>query len=99
MRRFSQNTNEVDREGVNPMLGNTIAQCEPLIGAEQAAGLLSIHPKTLKRLAAEGRIPAMKIGKLWRFRASALDTWMKSQIQCGRHPCPFEKGSNETNTE
>ena len=67
-------------------------ECEALINAEQAAELLRIHPKTVKRLAAEGRIPGMRIGKLWRFRESSLDEWMDSQIQFSRHPCPNPKG-------
>ncbi|MGD0183575.1 MAG: helix-turn-helix domain-containing protein [Terriglobales bacterium] len=35
--------------------------------------MLQIHPKTLQRLARKGEIRAMRIGKLWRFRASDLD--------------------------
>jgi hypothetical protein len=31
--------------------------CEPLIGADRAAELLHVHPKTVKRLAARGRDP------------------------------------------
>ncbi len=64
---------------------------EPLIDAGAAAKLLHVHPKTVKRLAAEGRIPGMRIGKLWRFRASSLDEWMRSQLLSAGHPCP-EKG-------
>lgn len=66
--------------------------CEPLIGADEAASILKLHEKTVKRLAGEGVIPGMKIGRLWRFRASALDSWLKSQIQCSRHPCPRKEG-------
>jgi excisionase family DNA binding protein len=66
--------------------------CEPLMTADEAGRLLGIHPKTVKRLAAEGVIPGMRIGKLWRFRASALDAWMNSEIQCARRPCPEPKG-------
>lgn len=67
-------------------------QCEPLIDAEAAALLLGIHPKTVKRLAHSRVIPAMRIGKLWRFRASILDSWAKSQIESSYHPCPEAKG-------
>jgi excisionase family DNA binding protein len=66
--------------------------CESLVDAEAAANLLRIHPKTVKRMAAAGKIPGMRIGKLWRFRPSALDDWMTSQIHCSRHPCPEPKG-------
>ena len=43
---------------------------EPLLTAIEAAKLLKIHPKTLQRMARQGRIPAKHIGDLWRFRAS-----------------------------
>jgi excisionase family DNA binding protein len=64
---------------------------EGLIDAEAASRLLGIHPKTVKRLAAAGVIPAMRIGRLWKFRASALDDWMAAQLKSSGHPCP-EKG-------
>jgi excisionase family DNA binding protein len=68
------------------------SKCEPLIDADEAAKLLEVHPKTVKRLAAEGIIPAMRIGRLWRFRASLLDAWMRSQLHLSRHPCTDTKG-------
>ena len=50
---------------------------EPLLDSEEAAALLKIHPKTLQKLARKGKIASIQIGKLWRFRASALDQWIK----------------------
>ena len=50
---------------------------EPLLDSEEAAALLKIHPKTLQKLARNGEVSAIHIGKLWRFRASALDEWVK----------------------
>ena len=50
---------------------------EPLLDSEEAAALLKIHPKTLQKLARSGEVAAIQIGKLWRFRASALDEWLK----------------------
>jgi len=46
---------------------------EPLLDGEEAAALLKIHPKTLQKLARQGKVTAIQVGKLWRFRASALD--------------------------
>jgi excisionase family DNA binding protein len=50
---------------------------EPLLDSEEAAALLKIHPKTLQKLARSGRVDAIQIGKLWRFRASALNRWLE----------------------
>jgi len=66
--------------------------CEPLISADRAAHLLGIHPKTIKRLAGDGIVPGMRIGKLWRFRESVLDEWMKAQLNCSGHPRPQVEG-------
>jgi excisionase family DNA binding protein len=49
---------------------------EPLLDVTEAAKLLRIHPKTLRTKARHGEIPAKQIGKLWRFRASALNQWL-----------------------
>ncbi len=50
---------------------------EPLLDSEEAAALLKIHPKTLQKLARNGEVEAIHIGKLWRFRASALNRWLE----------------------
>jgi len=62
--------------------------CEPLIDAERAAEILGLHPKTVKRLAAEGAVPGMKIGRVWRFRESELDAYIVRQLQWSGHPSP-----------
>ena len=53
---------------------------ERLLDSDEAAALLKIRPKTLQRMAREGRIAAVQIGKLWRFRASALDDFLRQKM-------------------
>ncbi len=50
---------------------------EPLLDDQQAATLLGVHAKTLQRYARTGRIPAHRIGRFWRYRASELDLWLR----------------------
>jgi excisionase family DNA binding protein len=50
---------------------------EPLLDSEEAAALLKIHPKTLQRMARRGEVIGIRIGKLWRFRASELNEWLQ----------------------
>jgi len=52
---------------------------ERILDTKEAAELLRIHLKTLQKLAREGAIPGIRIGKLWRFRASALNRWLESK--------------------
>jgi len=54
-------------------------QFEPLLDPKQAAVLLRVHQKTLVRLAREGRVPAIRVAKHWRFRASTLNLWLAGQ--------------------
>ena len=42
----------------------------------EAAALLQIHPKTLQKLARAGTVIGIRVGKLWRFRASSLNEWL-----------------------
>jgi len=53
---------------------------EALLSLEQAAKLLILHPDTLKKKAQRREIPALKIGKRWRFRASLLDAWVRCKL-------------------
>jgi hypothetical protein len=45
---------------------------ERLLNSEQAAAIVKIHPKTLQRYARTGIVSGVRVGKLWRFRASEL---------------------------
>jgi excisionase family DNA binding protein len=53
---------------------------DSLLTAKDAAALLRISSATLLRLARAGQVPAIKVGKLWRFRKSDLDVWLDSQL-------------------
>jgi excisionase family DNA binding protein len=54
---------------------------EPLLDSREAAALLRIHHKTLERKARGGEIPGFLVAGKWRFRASELDVWAKSQLK------------------
>jgi excisionase family DNA binding protein len=59
---------------------------ERFLDSREAAALLQIHPKTLQRLARKGEIRAMRVGKLWRFRASDLDVWVHLRLNLASYP-------------
>lgn len=60
---------------------------EPLLDTQKAAALLGIHPKTLQKLARAGTVPSHRIGDLWRFRASELDTWLRTRCWSNEVSC------------
>ena len=54
---------------------------EALLTAEGAAELLQVHTKTVQAMARTGKIPCVRMGKYWRFRASSLDAWVREALQ------------------
>lgn len=49
------------------------------IGLEEAAEYLGIKPVTLRKWIKEDKeVPAHKIGRLWKFKCSELDEWVKN---------------------
>lgn len=68
-------------------LSQTKSLGEPLVNSLAAACYLNVHPKTLQRMAREGKAPGHRIGKLWRFRISELDEWLRNWVTSNRHSC------------
>ena len=66
---------------------NALPGIEALLTSRQAAQVLKIHPKVLERMAKRGEVPALKVGKFWRYRVSALDAWIDSRLQSGSQAC------------
>ena len=59
---------------------------EALLDDAEASSLLCVHPKTLQKLARRGEIPAYRVGRFWRYRASELDEWLRTKAQSARRP-------------
>jgi excisionase family DNA binding protein len=60
---------------------------ETLLTSREAAEVLKIHPKVLERMAKRGEVPALKVGKFWRYSSTALDAWINSRLESNRQPC------------
>jgi excisionase family DNA binding protein len=52
---------------------------EKLLTLEEAAEYLDIHPGTLYRWARVNRVPAVKMGRIWRFRKENLEGWFNTK--------------------
>ena len=52
-----------------------------IMTVEQVAKYLSFHPLTVRRLARDREIPALKIGSQWRVKKELLDQWIVEQSQ------------------
>ena len=58
-------------------LPGELPRMEALLTSREAARVLKIHPKVLERMAKRGEVPALKVGKFWRYHAATLDAWIR----------------------
>lgn len=56
---------------------------DQVLTIEELASYLKIPKSTLYRLVQEGRLPAQKLGKQWRFSKIAIDRWLDAEPKNG----------------
>ena len=54
-------------------------ELEAFLTTEEVLGYLKTTPRTIYRLIRTGELPAIRIGRQWRFRRSDLDGWLDRQ--------------------
>lgn len=47
-----------------------------IMTTREMAEYLRLHQITICKFAAEGRIPAVRVGRVWRFDKEAIDKWI-----------------------
>lgn len=52
-----------------------------IMSLEQASEYLNIKPMSLRALARDGKIPAGKVGRAWRFNRNDIDEFLRKQYQ------------------
>lgn len=52
---------------------------EQLMSVVQVAKYLQLNRSTIYDWAQRGKLPAIKLGQVWRFRRVELDTWLETQ--------------------
>lgn len=50
-----------------------------ILTVEEISQYLKIPKSTIYKLVREGKIPAQKIGRHWRFRKEAIDNWLEKK--------------------
>jgi excisionase family DNA binding protein len=61
------------------MVTNGAAGFQAFLTTEEVLAYLRITPRTIYRLIRSGELPALRIGRQWRFRQSDLDAWLERQ--------------------
>ena len=54
-----------------------------LLKVKQVAEYLQLKESTIYSWAQAGKIPAIKIGRNWRFRRKDLDSWLEQHLKGG----------------
>jgi len=57
------------------MLDNNI---DKYVGLEEIADYIGVKPVTVRSWIKKTDIPAHKVGRLWKFKRSEIDEWVKS---------------------
>lgn len=52
------------------------AEIAAFLTTEEVLGCLKVNPRTIYRLIKSGELPAVRIGRQWRFRRSDLEEWI-----------------------
>ena len=50
-----------------------------ILTVDEISDYLKIPKSTIYKLVREGKIPAQKIGRHWRFRKEAIDRWLENK--------------------
>jgi excisionase family DNA binding protein len=50
-----------------------------LLTTDEVLGYLRVTPRTVYRLIRAGELPAVRIGRQWRFRRADIDNWLDRQ--------------------
>jgi excisionase family DNA binding protein len=53
----------------------------PLWTPSDVGAYLGLHEKTIIKMARLGQLPALRLGKHWRFRAVDVVSWTAAQVQ------------------
>jgi excisionase family DNA binding protein len=54
-------------------------QFPPIMTIADVADYLGLHELTVRRLAREGAIPALKLGRQWRVKRDLLEKWIENR--------------------
>lgn len=74
------NEGHSDMDELEPKIKIQLNENECLWTVEEIARYLSLKPDQVRDLSRKGILPAIKIGRLWRYRKNMLDQWLEQQM-------------------
>ena len=70
-----------------------------MLTAKEMQSLLQVDRSTIYRMAESGRLPAIKVGKQWRFPADQVENWFQNQMTLQGLPHNGEITDRDTSQE
>ena len=56
-------------------------EVEPLMTVDEVAAWLRKHQDQIYDMAASGELPAMRIGRTWRFDRRDIERWLREKVE------------------
>ena len=56
----------------------------PLMNLDELAQYIGVSNTTVYRYLKQGKLPAIKIGRLWKFRKERIDKWLEEKEKANR---------------
>jgi excisionase family DNA binding protein len=53
-----------------------------IMTTKEIANYLRLHTLTINKLSKEGKVPAIRIGRVWRFDKDVIDAWILRGEKC-----------------
>ncbi len=69
---ISENVQGIDTEGARSSRSNGT-----LLTVDEVARILRLKPETIRSMARRGDLPAIKLGRVWRFRSSSISQMLE----------------------
>ena len=69
---ISEEVHKEIREGSNSSIGNGT-----LLTVDEVAKFLRLKPETIRSMARRGELPAIKLGRVWRFKRSSITQFLE----------------------
>ncbi len=57
----------------------TPSDLQSCLTTDEVLSYLKVTPRTIYRLIRTGELPALRVGRQWRFRRTDLDAWLERQ--------------------
>ena len=70
------------------LISQVSSEMTNLLTSKDMQTLLHVDRSTIYRMAEAGRLPAIKVGKQWRFPKTQVDNWLQTQSAPGANPLP-----------